>query len=164
MEIGFGMGDSLARQAKENPGTGYIGIEVHKPGLGHLLKLMEEEDLLNLRLYAQDSLEVLEASIAENSLDRVQIFFPDPWPKKRHHKRRIINRPFIRLLERKLKPGGIVHIATDWQHYADEVSLLFESEERFAPVTPPARPGTKFEARGLKLGHSITDLAYQLVA
>ena len=163
LEIGFGMGDSLAEQARSNPSVNYIGIEVHRPGVGHILMLMDDYDLDNLCLYNENSIEVLGEVILENSLDVVQVFFPDPWPKKKHHKRRILNRDFVGLLETKLKTKGLVHIATDWQPYAEEIESLFDTLTQFRRVDAPLRPQTKFERRGIKLGHTIFDLAYRLV-
>ncbi|MGV0036240.1 MAG: tRNA (guanosine(46)-N7)-methyltransferase TrmB [Candidatus Azotimanducaceae bacterium WSBS_2022_MAG_OTU7] len=163
LEIGFGMGDSLAQQARSNPSTNYIGIEVHRPGVGHILMLMDDYELDNLCLYSEDSIDVLREVIPEKSLDAVQVFFPDPWPKKKHHKRRILSRDFIDVLEPKLNANGLVHIATDWQPYAEEIETLFDSLTQFEGVAAPLRPQTKFERRGLKLGHKIFDLAYRLV-
>jgi tRNA (guanine-N7-)-methyltransferase len=163
LEIGFGMGDSLAEQARSNPSVNYVGIEVHRPGVGHILMQIDDYDLDNLCLYSEDSIDVLREVIPEKSLDVVQVFFPDPWPKKKHHKRRILNRDFVGLLEKKLKASGLVHIATDWQPYAEEIESLFGSLTQFACVAAPLRPQTKFERRGMKLGHTISDLAYRLV-
>lgn len=162
LEIGFGMGESLAMQAKQNHAVNYLGVEVHRPGVGHLLMLLRELDLNNVRVFAEDSIPVLNDCIADGSLDRVQIFFPDPWPKKKHHKRRIIQPEFISLLAQKLKAGGMIHFATDWAAYAEHVSELFQSLAGFTKVNAPDRPETKFERRGLKLGHEIADLAYVL--
>jgi tRNA (guanine-N7-)-methyltransferase len=163
LEIGFGMGDSLAEQARSNPSVNYVGIEVHRPGVGHILMLIDDYELNNLCLYSEDSIEVLRRVIPTKSIDAVQVFFPDPWPKKKHHKRRILNRDFVDLLETKLKANGLVHIATDWQPYAEEIESLFGSIMHFNKVAAPFRPQTKFERRGLKLGHTIFDLAYRLV-
>jgi tRNA (guanine-N7-)-methyltransferase len=179
LEIGFGMGESLAEQARLHPDRNFIGIEVHRPGVGHLLMQIRDLGLRNLRIYQADSLDVLNRAIADSSLSVLQVFFPDPWPKKRHHKRRLINEAFIRLAHQKLVPQGVLHVATDWQPYAEEIVSLFETcaqEEgsagpgssgqapAFRQVTAPARSETKFERRGKKLGHSITDLAYQSVS
>jgi tRNA (guanine-N7-)-methyltransferase len=125
--------------------------------------LIDDYKLDNLCLYSQDSIDVLREVIPEKSLDALQVFFPDPWPKKKHHKRRILNCEFVGLLERKLKPNGLVHIATDWQPYAEEIGSLFGSIMQFNRVAAPFRPQTKFERRGMKLGHTIFDLAYRLV-
>ena len=163
LEIGFGMGDSLAEQARSNPAVNYVGIEVHRPGVGHILMLIDDYGLDNLRLYSEDSMDVLREVIPAKCLDAVQVFFPDPWPKKKHHKRRILNRDFLDLLERRLKDNGLVHVATDWQPYAKEMEVLLGSSSRFRRVVAPSRPQTKFERRGMKLGHTIFDLAYRLV-
>lgn len=163
LEIGFGMGDSLAEQARDKPDTNYVGIEVHRPGVGHVLMLSELYGLDNIRVFAEDSIEVLNTSVPDQSLSLVQVFFPDPWHKKRHHKRRLINEEFLALVRRKLASGGVVHVATDWSHYAVEIEALFATLSHFEQVTAPARPQTKFERRGLGLGHEISDLAYQLV-
>jgi len=163
LEIGFGMGDSLAEQARSNPSVNYVGIEVHRPGVGHILMLIDDYDLDNLCLYSEDSIDVLTEVIPRESLDVVQVFFPDPWHKKKHHKRRILNRDFVDLLAVKLKANGLVHIATDWQPYAEEIENLFGSLMQFTRVAAPLRPQTKFERRGMKLGHTISDLAYRLV-
>ena len=163
LEIGFGMGDSLAEQARANPSVNYVGIEVHRPGVGHILMLIDDYELDNLRLYSEDSVNVLREVIPAHSLDAVQVFFPDPWPKKKHHKRRILNRDFLDLLENRLTAKGLVHIATDWQPYAEEIKVLFSSITKFSRIAAPLRPQTKFERRGMKLGHTIFDLAYRLV-
>ena len=162
LEIGFGMGGSLVSQARDNPERNFIGVEVHRPGVMRLLMEVANNDLHNLRVYAEDSIRVLEESIPDSSLNAIQLFFPDPWPKKRHHKRRIINRQFLALIKPKLQPAGIIHITTDWKPYAEEIIALFAADAMFTAVAPPARPGTKFEQRGLRLGHDISDLAYRL--
>ena len=162
LEIGFGMGESLLTQAATNPEWNYVGVEVHRPGLGHLLMGIDQHQLDNVRVFAQDTVEVLNRSIIDKSLDAIQVFFPDPWPKKRHHKRRLIDDVFIELTASKLKPGGVIHIATDWPHYAEEIADLFENVSTYIPESPPERPVTKFERRGQNLDHTITDLAYRL--
>ena len=162
LEIGFGMGDSLAQQAIAEPERNFIGVEVHRPGVGHLLKLILQDDLPNLRIFTDDSFLVLSQAIPDQLIERMQLFFPDPWPKKKHHKRRIVKPEFLELLKLKLQVDGLLHIATDWQSYADEIRLLFEGRDDFDSVSTPDRPQTKFERRGLKLGHVITDLAYRL--
>jgi tRNA (guanine-N7-)-methyltransferase len=159
LEIGFGMGDSLLKQAEENPGRNFIGIEVHRPGVGHLLIGISEMSLSNVRVFSEDSLDVLAGAIPDNTLDCVQLFFPDPWHKKRHHKRRIVNTVFLSLLKRKLESGGIFHMATDWVPYAEEVKALLNADADLEWIAAPVRPTTKFEARGERLGHTITDLA-----
>jgi tRNA (guanine-N7-)-methyltransferase len=163
IEIGFGMGDSLAEQARLNPEYNYLGIEVHRPGVGHLLIQAEKYELENVRVYAEDSIDVLNSVVPDKSVSVFQIFFPDPWHKKKHHKRRLIDDRFIALLRQKLKTGGLVHIATDWAHYSEEIIETFVLHTAFEPMSPPARPETKFERRGQKLGHKISDLAYRLV-
>lgn len=168
LEIGFGMGDSLIQMAQENPQQDFIGIEVHRPGVGHLLSRIQEENISNLRVYAEDALDVLNHCIADNSLAKVQIFFPDPWHKKKHHKRRLIQADFIQLLRRKLKNSGIVHLATDWENYAEHMLEVMQQAEGFANMAdsgsysprPAFRPHTKFEKRGERLGHGVWDLLF----
>ena len=162
LEIGFGMGDSLAAQAKSNPEKNFIGVEVHKPGVGHLLAQALEQKLTNLRVYNEDSRDVLSQAIPPASLQAVQIFFPDPWPKKRHHKRRLLSPGFLDLIAGKLKRGGLLHIATDWLPYVEAVEQLFASRSDFELFATPLRPETKFERRGRSLGHEIVDLVYRL--
>ncbi len=166
LEIGFGMGDATAQIAAALPGTDFIGIEVHVPGVGALLKRIGELGLGNLRLMQHDAVEVLERMVAPASLDGVHIFFPDPWHKKRHNKRRLIQPPFVTLLASRLKPGGYLHCATDWQPYAEQMLEVLRAEpalantaEAYAP-RPAYRPLTKFENRGLKLGHGVWDLVF----
>lgn len=171
LEIGFGMGKSLAEQARDQRDTDFVGIEVHKPGIGACLVLAEEYDLTNLRVINHDAVEIIDGCIPDSSLDRVQIFFPDPWHKKRHHKRRIVQTEFCQKLHKKLKPGGILHLATDWENYAeymlevlnpmDEFSNISESGD-FVPK-PDSRPLTKFEARGQKLGHGVWDMMFEAI-
>jgi tRNA (guanine-N7-)-methyltransferase len=169
LEIGFGNGESLATMAAENPGSDYIGIEVHRPGVGHLLLRIEEKGLSNLRVYCADAIEILNQNIADGSLDRLQLFFPDPWHKKRHNKRRIVNAGFLELVCRKLKPGGIFHAATDWQPYAEHMAEALEACPVLTSLTdglpysprPDYRPLTKFESRGQRLGHGVWDLLYR---
>jgi len=167
LEIGFGMGAATAQIAAANPGKDYLGIEVHTPGVGNLLKLMEEQEITNLRLIQHDAVEVLRHMIMDASLDGVHIFFPDPWPKKRHHKRRLLQSEFVGLLCSKLKPGGYLHFATDWEEYAQWTLEVLRAEpalvntvEDYAP-RPDYRPLTKFEQRGLNLGHGVWDLIFK---
>jgi tRNA (guanine-N7-)-methyltransferase len=168
VEIGFGNGESLARMAAANPDKDYIGIEVHKPGVGHLLMLLNQQGVDNVRIYCHDAIEIMEHKIADNSLAGVHLFFPDPWPKKKHHKRRIVRPGFIDLLVRKLKPGAYFHAATDWENYAVAMlAILSEgSGLRNTSLTgdycecPEYRPLTKFEQRGLRLGHGVWDLIF----
>ena len=166
LEIGFGMGDATAQIAAAMPGTNFIGIEVHAPGVGALLKRIGERGLTNLRLVQHDAVEVLEHMIAPASLAGVHIYFPDPWHKKRHHKRRLIQPAWVRQLSARLAPGGYLHCATDWQPYAEQMlevlggePSLVNSAEAYAP-RPAWRPLTKFEQRGLKLGHGVWDLLF----
>lgn len=199
LEIGFGMGESTAHIAQVRPQDVFLGIEVHEPGVGALLKKIGELQLSNLRLIQHDAVEVLEQMIARESLDGVHIFFPDPWHKKRHHKRRLIQEDFITLLVSRLKSGGYIHLATDWHHYAEQMLLvlnqypklensskqlvlleaieLSNAEQEIGGIVfshehiakphagyverPAYRPITKFENRGLKLGHGVWDLLYQ---
>jgi tRNA (guanine-N7-)-methyltransferase len=167
LEIGFGMGDATAQVAAALPGTDFIGIEVHQPGVGALLKRIGEQQLTNLRLVQHDAVEVLEQMIPPGSLAGVHIWFPDPWHKKRHHKRRLIQGDFVARLVTRLAPRGYLHFATDWLPYAQQVlevlaaePALLNSASGFAPK-PEWRPLTKFEARGLKLGHGVYDLLYR---
>ena len=167
LEIGFGMGDSTAAIAQAHPENDYLGIEVHAPGIGSLLKLADELGLTNLRVIRHDAVEVLRHMIAPETLDGVHIFFPDPWPKKRHHKRRLIQPDFVALLCDKLKPGGYLHAATDWQEYAEHILAVLSAEPRLANTSenyaprPAYRPLTKFEQRGLKLGHGVWDIVFR---
>lgn len=168
VEIGFGMGQSLAEMALANPATNFIGIEVHRPGVGRLLHSMAEHDIDNIRVYCHDAVEILRDCIPDGSLDTVQIFFPDPWHKKRHNKRRLIQPEFVALLIRKLKSGGTLHLATDWEDYAHQMMAVLSGteslsntcrEDEFAP-RPEHRPLTKFELRGERLGHGVWDLIF----
>lgn len=167
LEIGFGMGETTARIAAENPHIDYLGIEVHTPGVGALLKRIGELNLTNLRIVQHDAMLVIRHMLQEARLDGVHIFFPDPWPKKRHHKRRLIQPPFVALLASRLKPGGHVHLATDWEDYARQMLAVLSAEpslvntvEGYAP-RPHNRPLTKFEQRGLRLGHAVWDLVFR---
>jgi len=168
LEIGFGMGETTATIAEGMPETDFLGVEVHTPGVGSLLKQIGERDLKNIRIIQHDVVEVLNNMLEEASLDGVHIFFPDPWHKKRHHKRRLIQAGFIKLLCQKLKPGAYLHVATDWQEYAEWVleilqaePLLVNTAETYAPK-PAYRPLTKFENRGIKLGHGVWDMVFTL--
>jgi tRNA (guanine-N7-)-methyltransferase len=166
LEIGFGMGETTAVLAAARPDVNFLGIEVHTPGIGALLKEIGERGLTNLRLVQHDAVDVLEDMIEEESLSGVHIFFPDPWHKARHHKRRLIQGPLIALLVEKLTPGGYLHCATDWEDYADQIGEVLAAEarlelsdERASRINPlVTRPGTKFEARGVRLGHGVWDL------
>lgn len=161
VEIGFGMGDSLLQMAEENPGMNFVGIEVHRPGVGHLLRLAAEKGITNLRVYCADTTSVFEGAIPAGSVDRIQIFFPDPWPKKRHHKRRLLNAEFVSRIEHALAPGGTIHIATDWAPYGEKIDALMLESGTLKPVLPPSRPLTKYEKRGKRLGHKVMDLAFE---
>lgn len=169
IEIGFGNGDSLLQQVKNQPKNNFIGIEVHSPGVGHLIHNAQVDDVKNLRIIRHDAVEVLHHQIADNSVTQFQLFFPDPWHKKKHHKRRIIKPDFIQLIRKKLKSGGHFHMATDWQHYAEHMLEQMDEAEGFInssgkgkySQTKGARCETKFERRGLKLGHGVWDLIYK---
>lgn len=169
LEIGFGNGDSLAQMAAAAPEEDFLGIEVHRPGIGHLLQEIEARGLRNVRVMNRDAVEVLERQIPAASLARVLLFFPDPWHKKKHHKRRILQPRFIELLSRALRPGGHFHMATDWQDYAEHMRAEMEQATDFHNVAGPGRyadkpayrPTTKFERRGQRLGHGVWDLVYE---
>lgn len=171
LEIGFGMGDSLVAMAARELDKNFIGIEVHRPGVGTALQGIREQDLNNLRLYNQDAVEVLRGSIRDNSLARVQIFFPDPWHKKRHHKRRLLSADFAELILSKLQVGGELHLATDWENYAEQMLEVLGGNTGFRNIYGDGgympegerlrrRPITKFEQRGQRLGHVIRDLLF----
>ena len=169
LEIGFGMGETTARIAASHPGNDYLGIEVHAPGVGSLLQRIAAPGLSNVRIIQHDAVEVLESMIAPACLGGVHVFFPDPWPKKRHHKRRLIQPPFVALLASRMKQGAYVHVATDWEDYAQQIMevlsiepLLANTADGYAP-RPGQRPLTKFEDRGLKLGHGVWDLVFRRV-
>jgi tRNA (guanine-N7-)-methyltransferase len=167
LEIGSGMGETSVAIARAHPESDYIAIEVHLPGVGSLLKSIDEEGLANLRVIRHDAVDVLEKMVPDGSLAGLHVFFPDPWPKKRHNKRRIIQPPLVALAARKLMPGGYIHLATDWQAYAEHMlevlaaePLLGNTAQDYAP-RPDYRPQTKFEARGLRLGHGVWDLVFR---
>lgn len=166
LEIGFGMGETTAKIAQVLPDCDFLAAEVHTPGVGALLKLIQENELNNIRVIQHDVVEVLHHMIADASLDGVHIFFPDPWHKKRHHKRRLIQAEFVQLLCTKLKTGGYLHVATDWQEYAEWVLEVLNAETQLEntakdyAVKPSYRPLTKFENRGLKLGHGVWDMVF----
>ncbi len=170
-EIGFGMGHSTLEMAAAAPEQDFIGVEVHKPGVGALLSGMQAQGLTNIRVYSCDALEVLRHCVADASLDRVLLFFPDPWHKKRHHKRRIVQPAFAELVRQKLKIGGVLHMATDWEPYAEHMLEVMQAapgyrnlaqDGRFVP-RPDDRPMTKFERRGERLGHGVWDLLFQRI-
>lgn len=169
LEIGFGMGVSLAEMARAEPERGFLGIEVHRPGVGRLLATLERERIGNVRVLCEDAVPVLRSGIPRRSLDRVQIYFPDPWPKKRHHKRRLLQAPFVELVSDCLRPGGLLHVATDWENYAEQVLEVLDGSAAlentvpgggFAP-RPGWRPLTRFEQRGIDRGHGVWDLIYR---
>ncbi|MFK7863460.1 MAG: tRNA (guanosine(46)-N7)-methyltransferase TrmB [Pseudohongiellaceae bacterium] len=168
IEIGFGMGDSLLEMAKAEPSRNYIGIEVHRPGVGKLLHGIESSSLSNLKIISHDAVEVLKIGLAPESVDEVLIFFPDPWHKKRHNKRRLIQQGFVAMLKSRLKRGSKVHMATDWKPYAEHMMEVMTHAEGFKNSNginnyweSPNRPETKFERRGLKLGHGVWDLLFE---
>jgi len=167
LEIGFGMGETTAKIAAGMPEKNFLGVEVHTPGVGNLLKLIGEQGLQNLRIMQHDAFEVVTHMIAPDSLAGVHIFFPDPWHKARHNKRRLIQPPFVKLLSSRIAPGGYLHCATDWEEYAQQMLEVLGAEASlentaadFAP-RPDYRPVTKFENRGLRLGHGVWDLVFQ---
>jgi tRNA (guanine-N7-)-methyltransferase len=163
LEIGSGMGETTAAISAAHPQADFIAIEVHGPGVGSLLNRIESAGLTNLRVIRHDAVEVLERMVPEGAAAAVHIFFPDPWPKKRHHKRRLVQPPFVSLLAAKLCAEGIVHLATDWPDYAGQMAAVFSESELFEPVDRgfAQRPQTKFEARGRRLGHPIRDLYFR---
>ena len=167
LEIGFGMGEGLAETAAAHPENDYLGVEVHTPGVGALLKQVGERGLANVRVIQHDAVEVLTNMLAPDSLTGIHIFFPDPWHKKRHHKRRLIQPSLVKLLASRLRPGGYIHLATDWQDYAEQMlavlaveSWLVNTVADYAP-RPDTRPLTKFEQRGIRLGHGVWDLVFR---
>lgn len=168
LEIGFGDGETLVQLAAENPEKNYLGIEVHEPGVGHCLLKARDAGIDNLRLLMHDAIEVLNHQIPPESLSRVNLYFPDPWPKKRHHKRRIVQDTFLNAIADRLSEGGTLHVATDWADYAEHIDAVFSQSERFSCTErrehqgeqPLDRPQTKFERRGLKRGYSICDWCF----
>ena len=168
LEIGFGMGKSLVKMAKHTPDLNYIGVEVHRPGVGACIALAQEEKVSNLKVYEHDAIEVLADCIADASLAKVQLFFPDPWHKKKHHKRRIVSAEFVEAIRQKLQVGGVFHMATDWQNYAEcmlEDMLQAQGYKNLSSTNdyvprPDSRPLTKFENRGQRLGHGVWDLQF----
>ena len=168
LEIGFGMGQSLAHMAAEHSAENYLGIEVYRPGVGHLLRELNERAIDNVRVICADAVEVLERNIPPDSLAAVYLFFPDPWPKKRHHKRRIVQPEWVRLVHSRLMRRGRLHMATDWEDYAEQMLAVMTAAQGFHNLgdadgyaqRPDYRPETKFERRGLRLGHGVWDLIY----
>lgn len=170
LEIGFGNGEHLLAQATAHPDTDYLGIEVHRPGVGRLLQGLDRAQISNVRVFCVDAVEVLQ-QLEAGSLDCMQLYFPDPWPKVRHHKRRLVQPGFAALVARVLKPGGRWLLATDWRHYAEQMRDVLNAQAEFANLAgegqfvprPAERPLTRFERRGLKLGHEVFDLAYRRI-
>jgi tRNA (guanine-N7-)-methyltransferase len=169
LEIGFGMGETTAKIAQTLPDCDFVAVEVHTPGVGSLLKLIEENDIPNIRIIQHDVVEVLQHMLPDAGLDGVHIFFPDPWHKKRHHKRRLIQAAFVKTLCQKLKPGAYLHVATDWQEYAEWVLEVLKAEPQLNNTAadyaekPSYRPLTKFENRGIKLGHGVWDMVFKRI-
>jgi len=170
LEIGFGMGEATAQIASSMPDSNFLCCEVHTPGVGALLKRIEEQGLTNVRILQHDAVEVIDHMLAPGSLDGVHIFFPDPWHKKKHNKRRLIQAPLIARLAERLKPGGYLHCATDWQPYAEQILEVLSAEPTLANTSadgyapkPDYRPLTKFENRGMKLGHGVWDVVFKRV-
>ncbi len=167
LEIGFGMGETTAAIAAAHPDIDYLAIEVHSPGVGSLLKQIEEMGLTNLRIIQHDAVEVIQNMLPPDSLDGVHLFFPDPWPKKRHHKRRLLQPPFCSLIASRIRPGGYFHSATDWEEYAQQMLEVLAAETQLENIAagyaerPGSRPLTKFEQRGLRLGHRVWDLIFR---
>lgn len=163
MEIGSGMGEATAQIAKANPEVGYVAVEMHSPGLAALLILINQMELENIKLIREDATYLLANHIPDNSVDGIHLLFPDPWPKNRQHKRRMVQSEFIEMVGRKLKPGGFIHIATDWQPYADWIKVRFDKSESFSGGVvdrPSWRVLSKFEGQGLRKGHQVTDFKY----
>lgn len=171
LEIGFGNGASLAAMAENQPDCDFIGIEVHRPGIGRLLLELESRGLENVRIFREDAIQILHECLPDNSLDRLLLFFPDPWHKKRHHKRRIVQSAFFELVARKLVAGGILHMATDWENYAGHMLAVGDAAAAFRncagaghfSLRPDYRPVTKFEQRGQRLGHGVWDLLFERI-
>lgn len=167
LEIGFGMGETTAEIAAQHPDIDYLGIEVHTPGVGSLLKLIAEKNLANVRIVQHDAVEVLCDMVPHNAFDGVHVFFPDPWPKKRHYKRRLLQPAFVALLVERMKPGAYLHVATDWENYAEYILSVFQNNPQLDNTArdyaqrPAYRPQTKFESRGLKLGHGVWDIIFR---
>ena len=169
VEIGFGNGESTWRMAQQDPDTNFIGVEVHQPGVGHLLMALDANNIENLRIAREDAVPFLQQRIPQGSLAGIRIYFPDPWPKKRHHKRRIIQPDFVSVLARCMEKGGILHLATDWQPYADHMLEVMQTSPDFSNLSatedyckkPSWRPHTKYEQRGERLGHVVRDMLFE---
>jgi tRNA (guanine-N7-)-methyltransferase len=165
MEIGYGMGEATWQIAKDNPAINYLGVEVHMPGVGKLMARLDELALTNVKLIERDVLEVFHYMISDGSLDGIHLYFPDPWPKKRHNKRRIVNQRFISEVAKKLKPGGYIHIATDWVPYAEWITEQFNETTLFTGGVinrPDSRPLTRFEGQGITKDHRVTDFLFRI--
>ena len=170
LDIGFGDGEALVTTAARYPHIDYLGVEIHEPGVGHLLILLERARLENVRVIMRDAVEVIECMLPDSSFDAVNLFFPDPWPKKRHHKRRLVQPTFVAECARILRPGGLLHVATDWAPYAEHTRAVLAESGRFKPISAETladeplayRPPTKFERRGERLGHVTQDLYFRL--
>ena len=168
LEIGFGIGEVIGNLAESHPDIDYLGIEVHRPGVGRLLLRAAQAGVRNLRVICHDAVEVLKHNLRDDSLDEILVFFPDPWHKKRHHKRRLIDPPFVAMLAAKLRSGGMLRLATDWQDYAQQMLAVCNADPHLASLSPDGtyvarpqfRPATRFERRGARLGHGVWDLAY----
>jgi len=169
VEVGFGNGEALLHMSQLHPEWDFLGIEVHRPGVGGLMRQLKELEISNVRVMSEDAVEILENQLTDGSVDRLLLFFPDPWHKKKHHKRRIVQPGFAQLVRRKLRPGGVFHMATDWQPYAEHMREVMESAQGFRNAAGPGayseapeyRPVTKFERRGQRLGHGVWDLIYE---
>jgi tRNA (guanine-N7-)-methyltransferase len=172
LEIGFGIGEVIANLAETHPERDYLGVEVHRPGVGRLLLRAEQSSLRNVRVICRDAVLVVKDNLEAESLDEILVFFPDPWHKKRHHKRRLIEPRFVSLLADRLRPGGVLRLATDWQDYAEQMRSVCNADPRLASLSadlayverPAFRPATRFERRGTRLGHGVWDLAYRKLA
>lgn len=172
VETGFGNGDALLSMAQRYPEKNFLGIEVHAPGVGHLLQRIKTSEVDNIRVVRHDAVEVFDNMLAAESVERALVFFPDPWPKKRHHKRRILQTDFVTVIENALQPAGVIHCATDWQEYAEWILELLQTRDRLKNLTaanqyaerPDYRPATRFENRGRRLGHDVFDLLFEKVA
>jgi len=163
LEIGFGMGEATALIGRDFPETGFVAVEVHKPGIGKLMARIEELELKNIRIIEGDAHPILKTMIADKTVDGIHLFFPDPWPKKRHHKRRIVNQEFLKLIHSKIKDGGYIHIATDWVPYAETIQEVFAASPLFiggVVERPEWRPVTRFEGQGITKDHQVNDLRY----
>ena len=170
LEIGFGNGESLVEMASKHPDFQYLGVDVYVSGVGHLLLMLERREIQNVKIFLDDALNILEHRVADDALTGINLFFPDPWPKKKHHKRRLVTPYFAELIAQKLKNKGLFHVATDWKHYADQIDSVISESGHFTDVSKECRfkhllrdrPRTKFERRGLQLGHKVWDLMFKV--